>query len=99
MKSNTEKNYLGLIALYFGFLVNIINYTNEPRYALPIVVVSIGGFVSLCMKQITIPLADSLPELTRNWKVATAVVYLVVVLSAMLVVVGDRGFASLSACR
>ena len=99
VKSNTKKNYLGLIAIYFGFLVNIILYTNEPRYALPIVVVSIGGFVLLCMKQITIPLADALPELTRNWKVATAVVYLVVVLSAMLVVVGDRGFTSLSACR
>jgi hypothetical protein len=98
MKSTTKKNFLGFVAVYFGFFVNIIVYHNEPRYALPVVVVSIVGFVLLCTKLLNLPLAGALPELTRNWKVATAVVYLVVVLSAILVLVGDRGFASLSAC-
>jgi hypothetical protein len=99
VKSDTKKNFLGLIAVYFGFLANIILYTNEPRYGLPIIVVSISGFVLLCMKQFTIPVANAIPELTRNWKMATTVFYLIVVLIAMLVVVGDRGFSSLSACR
>ena len=98
VKSTTKKSLFGFVAIYFGFLVNIILYHNEPRYALPIVVVSIGGFVLLCMKLFNLPLAVALPEVTRNWKLATAVVYLIVVLSAMLVLVGDQGFASLSSC-
>ena len=52
----------------------------------------------LCTKLFNLSLAGALPELTRNWKVATAVVYMIVALSAILVLVGDRGFASLSAC-
>ena len=98
VNSRAKKNVLGLVAVYLGFFANIVVYHNEPRYALPIILVSISGFVLLCMKQFAIPSADAIPELTRNWKVATAFVYLIVVLSAMLVVVGDRGFASLTAC-
>lgn len=98
VKSTTKKSLLGFVVIYFGFLANIILYHNEPRYALPIVVVSIGGFVLLCMKLLNLPLAVALPEVTQNWKLATSFVYLIVVLSAMLVLVGDRGFASLSSC-
>jgi hypothetical protein len=98
LRSAKKKNLLGFVAVYFGFFVNMILYHNEPRYALPVVVVSIGGFVLLCTKLFNLSLAGALPELTRNWKVATAVVYLIVALSAIQVLVGDRGFASLSAC-
>jgi hypothetical protein len=98
VKSTNRRIHLGFVAIYLGFFVNIIVYHNEPRYALPIVVVSIGGFVLLCMKLFNHSLTDALPELTRNWKLGTAVVYMIVVLSAMLVLIGDRGFASLSSC-
>ncbi len=96
VKSTTKKNLLGFVAVYFGFFVNIIVYHSEPRYALPVVVVSISGFVLLCMKLFNLPLVGALPEMNRNWKVVTIVVYLIVVLSAMLVLIGDRGFASFS---
>jgi hypothetical protein len=98
VRSKHKKNSLGLFALAIGFVINVVLYSNETRYGLAVVLLSVCGFATI-INNIEVQNGRVYsPAFLRKENVVTLILFICLLVIATLTLVGEFGFQSIKNC-
>jgi hypothetical protein len=98
ISSDQKKCFLGVFAVLFGFLINLVLYSNETRYGLSVVLIAICG-IAICVSRFN--LSTEIIGLSGTFtkaNVATIAVYIFLSGIAVFTLMGNFGFETIKNC-